>query len=202
MYKAGIIGCSWIAIDAPDSHLKAYEENPNTTPIALCDINGRADFTNCIDPDFDVDIVSVCTPQETHAEIVCMVAPFVKAIWCEKPIATTIEDAERMIEVCEGFGTTLVINHQRNYTNPKFRFSRGMLHTGTHVFALIDHLFKVPVDVEYIDTDDRIFELDCLHTKERMLPNVLKFIVDKLDKGETYLDFNALTALRRCLCTQ
>ena len=202
MYKVGIIGCSWIALEAPDSHMNAYNEHPDTTVVALCDINGKADLIDYMD--LDVDIVSVCTPVETHCKIVTDIAPKVKAIWCEKPIATTLEDALLMINTCRLYGTTLVVNHQRNYMNPKFTFSRGMLHTGTHVFALIEHLFRpeIEVDIDFRDTDERIFELDCTHSTERMLPNVLKFIVDKLDNDELYLDYNALNALRRCLCTQ
>ena len=189
-----------IACRMPDNHLKAYSENPRTNLLYTCDTNEDADFTDYMDLK-GLDIVSVCTPTETHCEIVCDLAPFVRAIWCEKPIASTIDEACKMLSKCVMHNTSLIINHQRNYMNPKFRFSRGMLHTGTHAFALIEHLFKpeIKVDIEYIDTDEHIFELDCTHNKERMLPNVLDFIVNTLDNGRPYYDFNALEALRKCI---
>ncbi|MCH8265804.1 MAG: Gfo/Idh/MocA family oxidoreductase [Proteobacteria bacterium] len=52
-----------------------------------------------------------------------------KVVYCEKPIATSAEEAERMIEACEKSGTLLVINHNRRF-NPKYRHLRALIDAG------------------------------------------------------------------------
>ncbi len=68
-----------------------------------------------------LDIVSVASYGPSHAELVeaCARAG-VRAIFCEKPMATRLADAERMIQVCQQSGSLLVINHNRRF-HPTFR---------------------------------------------------------------------------------
>jgi len=46
----------------------------------------------------DVDIVDVCTPGDTHAEIAIAALESGKHVLCEKPLANTVEEAEAMAE--------------------------------------------------------------------------------------------------------
>jgi UDP-N-acetylglucosamine 3-dehydrogenase len=62
------------------------------------------------------DIVSVATYAAVHAEMTLGCAESgVRAVWCEKPIATRLPDAERMVAACCASGTLLAINHNRRY---------------------------------------------------------------------------------------
>jgi UDP-N-acetylglucosamine 3-dehydrogenase len=63
-----------------------------------------------------LDIVSVATYADVHAEIVlgCVDAG-VRAIYCEKPIAQTVNDAAGMLEVCQRQDVLLAINHNRRF---------------------------------------------------------------------------------------
>ena len=64
------------------------------------------------------DIVSIATPATSHAEITIEVAKFgVKGIYCEKAMATSLAECDRMIEICEQTDTVLMINHQRRWDN-------------------------------------------------------------------------------------
>ena len=68
-----------------------------------------------------LDIVSVASFASSHAELVVACAERgARAIFCEKPIATTLADAERMIDACRASGSLLVINHNRRF-HPHFR---------------------------------------------------------------------------------
>lgn len=61
-------------------------------------------------------IVSVATYSPQHAEITIACAERgVRVIYCEKPIATRVVDAERMLAACEKAGALLVINHNRRF---------------------------------------------------------------------------------------
>jgi predicted dehydrogenase len=61
-----------------------------------------------------VDVVAICSPPDRHAEqVLAAVAAGARAVLCEKPLATTVDDAERVIEACRAAGTTLLVgtNH-------------------------------------------------------------------------------------------
>jgi len=80
----------------------------------------------------DLDVVSVCTPTYLHHEHVIDAArasadPSV--IWCEKPIASSVTDAERMIDACRETGTELVVNHSLRFTE-KFQRLRTLVDDG------------------------------------------------------------------------
>ncbi len=78
-----------------------------------------------------LDIVSVATNSPYHAEITAGCAEAgVRAVLCEKPIATRLSDADRAISVCREHGTILVVNHQRRW-HPLWRSVRDEIHSGT-----------------------------------------------------------------------
>jgi predicted dehydrogenase len=77
-----------------------------------------------------LDILSVATYSPQHAEITIAAAKAgVKAVYCEKPIATRPADARAMIAACEKSGTLLVINHNRRF-NPNYRKLRAFVTAG------------------------------------------------------------------------
>jgi len=76
------------------------------------------------------DLVSVVTPDHVHADITVAAAERgVKAILCEKPIATSLADADRMIAACEEKGVLLSIEHTRRW-EPKFVKARQIIRSG------------------------------------------------------------------------
>lgn len=63
-----------------------------------------------------VDAVYIATPNGLHAEQVIAAARAGKHVLCDKPLATTVADAERAIEACAGSGVGLGVMFQtRNY---------------------------------------------------------------------------------------
>ncbi len=46
----------------------------------------------------DVDLVDICTPGDTHAEIACAALEAGKHVLCEKPLANSVEEARAMAE--------------------------------------------------------------------------------------------------------
>ncbi|XVH33466.1 Gfo/Idh/MocA family protein (plasmid) [Haloferacaceae archaeon DSL9] len=82
--------------------------------------------------DASLDIVSVCTPTFLHHQHVVDAAESSSApdlIWCEKPIASSVEDAMEMIETCERTETELLINHSFRFTS-KLRQLRQLIDAG------------------------------------------------------------------------
>lgn len=66
----------------------------------------------------EVDILSVVTNGPTHAEVAIRAAEQgVPRILCEKPIATSLGDAGRVIDTAERCGTRLAVNHIRRWSS-------------------------------------------------------------------------------------
>ena len=72
------------------------------------------------------DVVDVCTPAATHADLVidCARDGDVAAVHCEKPMATTLGDCRRMAETCRRRGVQLTFNHQRRFATPVLTVNR------------------------------------------------------------------------------
>ncbi len=77
-----------------------------------------------------LDIISVCSPTNTHFEIVSDAAKYdIRAIFCEKPIASRVEDGHSLVELCGKKAITLAVNHSRrcdrNYIRIKEYITQG-----------------------------------------------------------------------------
>lgn len=57
----------------------------------------------------DVDVVHICTPNATHAELARKAIAAGKAVICEKPLATTVADAMELTELAERYGTVAAV---------------------------------------------------------------------------------------------
>jgi predicted dehydrogenase len=60
--------------------------------------------------DPDIDVVSICTPNDAHAEIAIAALNAGKHVYCEKPIANTTEAAKAMADAAEAAKANCVIS--------------------------------------------------------------------------------------------
>ena len=123
MTKIGIIGCGKIA---EVRHLPEYKLNRHAVLVGCCDfIADRAKNTadkyggiafssyEELIACKDIDAVSICSANTTHAEIAIAALRAGKHVLCEKPMATTIEDCERMLSEAKKAGKHLMIAHNQ-----------------------------------------------------------------------------------------
>src|ERR1700733_13738057 len=63
----------------------------------------------------DIDVIDICTPNNTHAEIALAAAAAGKMILCEKPLAMTTAEGEQMAEAVEKAGVANMVwyNYRR-----------------------------------------------------------------------------------------
>ena len=129
-------------------HGEAYREIGGCDLIACADIvrENAEDFADEFDiddgrvfEDFEAmleatepDIVSICTPVPTHADLVVGAAEtgIPGAIHCEKPMADTWEGSKRMAKVAEENGVQLTFNHQRRF-DPTWQEASRLVSEGT-----------------------------------------------------------------------
>lgn len=77
----------------------------------------------------DIDLVDVCTPGDSHAEIAIAAAKAGKIVFCEKPLANTVRDAERMLAAVEKHRVTHMVCH--NYRRaPAVMFAQHLIASG------------------------------------------------------------------------
>lgn len=65
-----------------------------------------------------VDVVTICTPSGTHADLAIRAARAGKHVIVEKPIALTLEQADRMIDACDHAGVKLFVVKQNRWNRP------------------------------------------------------------------------------------
>ena len=66
----------------------------------------------------DIDVVCILTESGYHAEHAVELAAYGKHLVVEKPMALTLEDADRMIAACDRAGIKLFIVKQNRYNLP------------------------------------------------------------------------------------
>ena len=77
----------------------------------------------------DVDIVDVCTPGDSHMAISVAAAENKKVVFCEKPLANTLSDAQKMLDAVKKAGVMHMICH--NYRRvPAVSFARQLIQEG------------------------------------------------------------------------
>lgn len=123
--KVGVIGCGSIA---KYRHLPEYAANPNVEIVAVCDaVEERAkataeqygaeaftDYEQLLNS-IETDVVSVCLPNYLHAPVSIAALHAGNHVLCEKPMATSHEEALAMIEAAKENGKILMIGHNQRF---------------------------------------------------------------------------------------
>lgn len=126
--KVGIIGCGGIA---NGKHMPSLAKLSNVQMTAFCDIVkekaeeaakkfGTSDAKVYSDykellKDKTIDVIHVCTPNKSHADITVDSLEAGKHVMCEKPMAKTAADARRMVEAAKRTGKKLTIGYQNRF---------------------------------------------------------------------------------------
>ena len=146
-YRVGVIGCTGIGT----RHASGLVGLPNAELAAGCDLSQDAldrfkahwqqewpnialytDHQKML-ADENLDIVTVATSDHRHADLVVNAANAgVKGIFCEKPMATNLADADRMIEAVERNNTILSIDHTRRWM-PLWRHTKEAVVDGGEI---------------------------------------------------------------------
>ena len=126
--KIGIIGTGWIS----GSHIEAYLEMPDVKIVAMADlVEGKAksvaekyelegvryykSHKELIDNEPDIDAVSICTYNSTHAECAIYALEHGVNVLVEKPMCVTLEEAVEMRRAEKKSGKILSIGFQPRF---------------------------------------------------------------------------------------
>ena len=132
----------------PRSHVESYAALPDAELVAVCELKPQLieDFQKTWSGSLPnvtaysdieqmlarerLDVLSVCTSDHAHHPIVLpAVEAGVPGIVCEKPLATTLADCDRMIEACNRAGTIVNVDHTRRWY-PEYRAAMEAIEEG------------------------------------------------------------------------
>jgi predicted dehydrogenase len=123
--RVGVIGCGGRGVDAHIRTLMKMKETDNVEVNAVCDVfdkraqqaaqisGGRPyrDYRELL-AHKDVDIVVIATPDHWHAQMAIDAASAGKHIYCEKPMAHTVDEARRVTEKVRETGVKMQVGVQ------------------------------------------------------------------------------------------
>ncbi len=90
-----------------------------------------------IDAD-DVDVVHICTPNATHAELARAVVAAGKHVVCEKPLAVSPDEAEELVRLADDAGVTATVPFVYRFY-PTVREARSRVETGVSGTVRVVH---------------------------------------------------------------
>src|SRR5689334_19724349 len=96
----------WAATDAKVVGIVALDRANAQEVAALCGAKVY-DSLDALLP--QVDIVDICLPTHLHLKYTLKAAEAGKHVFCEKPIARTVEDGQQMIAACNASGVRLFV---------------------------------------------------------------------------------------------
>lgn len=136
--KIGIVGCGGIA---NNKHMKSLSKIKEVEMVAFCDIDeekaekaakefgteGAKFYTDyqVLLADNQLDVVHVCTPNNSHDFITIAALEAGCHVMCEKPMAKTVEGAKSMVEAAKRTGKKLTIGYQNRFRQDSIYLKRA-----------------------------------------------------------------------------
>ena len=142
-YRAAVVGLRGIGAGAvketlsgnrraaPHTHASAYSAHERIDLVAACDLDGALldkfrdtwgdgpalydDLDGMLATE-DIDILSIATSDHTHAELgITAIEAGVPMVFCEKPMTTSLADADALVGAVEDAGTAFSVDHTRRW---------------------------------------------------------------------------------------
>ncbi|HEV7345925.1 MAG TPA: inositol 2-dehydrogenase [Devosia sp.] len=113
----------------------------------------------------DIDAVVICTPTDTHADLIEQFSRAGKAIFCEKPIDLDVERVKQCLKVVDAEGGTLMVGFNRRF-DPHFQAMKDVIEKGeigaVEMVTIISRDPGAP-PVDYIKRSGGIFRDMTIH---------------------------------------
>ena len=124
----------------------------------------------------DIDVIDICTPGDSHATIAVAAAEANKAVLCEKPLANSVADAERMLGAVQKAGVVHMLCH--NYRRcPAVTLAKHIIDEGR--LGDIHHYRGVYLQDWLVDPDvPRVWRLQKARAGSGSLGDILSHTMD------------------------
>ena len=137
------LGAAVIGLRMGRAHAEGYSKNPNVRLVAFCDRDEKqladvakqygvtdtvTDYRKLLDRK-DIQLVSVATPDQFHAEQTVAFMNAGKHILCEKPMAMTVAECEQMVQAADRNKVKFMIGQVCRFT-PGFMMAKKLIEGG------------------------------------------------------------------------
>jgi predicted dehydrogenase len=148
-----------------EKHIEVASLAPNATLVAVCDVNEerarsaalkhgakpREDGLDDLLALDEIEAVSIALPDHLHREVTVAALEAGKHVLLEKPMATTVEDAEAMVAAQKAAGKKLMINWSNRWMPPfaktKERLTSGHFGDPLYCYARLNNTTYVPTQM-------------------------------------------------------
>ena len=195
MIKAAVIGLGRMGLmydfedkrEKPSSHVLAYKMNDSFRLVAAMDTHPDKEkdlhllapntsyYTDLIEmlvAHPDLDVISICTPPDDRYQTISEIGRLssVQVIFCEKPLAKSVEEALKIQQFVLNSGLILIPNLSRRWNagiaevrqtiesmrydrleKIHLRYTRGIYNTGAHIFDLVRYFAGAITSVQVIN---------------------------------------------------
>lgn len=138
--RVGLVGCGFMG----RMHGNVYSLMEQAELVAVCDYRDEKlamygedfqvpqfkDLEQMID-DQGLDVVDICLPTHLHKDFTVRSARKGMHVFCEKPMALNLAEADEMIRECEAAGVQLFIGHCIRFW-PEYAFLKQMAESGEY----------------------------------------------------------------------
>jgi predicted dehydrogenase len=158
--KFAVVGCGHIG----KRHAEMIQRHPESELVAICDPRDRDEVgANALDVPYfqdaramldqvaDIDVVNVCTPNGSHAELSLLALERRKHVVCEKPLALSKANCEAIIYKALQVHRTVFGVMQNRYSPPS-QWIKGVVDQG-----LLGNIHLVQVNC-YWNRDERYYK--------------------------------------------
>lgn len=137
-----LVGCGYFS----QFHIEAWQRIPEVELIALCDADLEkartfgekwsfagstfSSLEKALSAFPDVDFVDIATPPASHLELVEVASGYGKAIICQKPLAPSLEEAQKLVALIQDRGVRLMV-HENFRFQPWHRAIKAIVETKT-----------------------------------------------------------------------
>lgn len=160
--RLGIVGCGRIA---QLFHISSALRAKNAKLVALCDVLDElvervanryniaryyTDYKEMLEKE-NIDALINCTPPSEHVAITEYAASAGKHVLVEKPMAVTIEQCERMIEVCEENRVQLMVGFMKRF-DPTLEWVKKLVASDQlgNLFVINSYCYDTVMHNEYV----------------------------------------------------
>lgn len=158
-------------------HAKAVTSNPQAKLVAVADVfedaanaviatyGGEYRDIDTIATSDDIDAVLICTPTNTHADLIEKFARAGKAIFCEKPIDLQVDRVRDCLKVVDETGAKLMVGFNRRF-DPHFIALKETIQSGRiGEVEMVNIISRDPgaPPAEYIKVSGGIFKDMTIH---------------------------------------
>jgi len=200
MIKVGVVGCGRIGL----LHLEALTKAPGVEPIICCNptierarkaaetfrIPEYCADANDVISHPDVDAVWICSPSQYHADQIVECAKHGKHVFCEKPVATDIQQTILAIDACRAAGVKLMIGLQRRFDKNFARVKESMekKEVGEPFLIKLTSRDPAPPPKEYVAGGGGLFKDMAVHDLDMAWYMAGACPVDIMATGGTHVD--------------